>query len=132
MFFAKMITKLMIAQSLLNWQCKIESRSIVKIDRDNGLRGGHILRYCKSNSSCTIKGCSRKHHTLLLCEFISSASVRNRNKSHAPSTFKLLPETSRSVSFLTRSYSVDKKLRNFLQKLKKQVLFYVIFLLQKL
>ena len=74
---------------------------------DNCFRGGHISSYCKSNSSCTIKGCSRKHHTLLHRDFNSLASVRNQNESNAPSTSKSLPETSRAVNFSTRPSSSD-------------------------
>ncbi|XP_077965590.1 uncharacterized protein LOC144411844 [Styela clava] len=31
----------------------------------NCLRGGHLVKDCKSQYTCTVKGCGRRHHTLL-------------------------------------------------------------------
>jgi len=61
---------------------------------DNCFKGGHISRFCKFNSACTIKDCTRKHHTLLHREFPN----QNSSDSHSPSS-NPLPDTNRSAYF---------------------------------
>ena len=63
---------------------------------DNCFKRGHISSFCRLNSSCTIKDCKRKHHTLLHRDF---ANCSSSEANPAPSTNNSLPDTKRSVHF---------------------------------
>ena len=66
---------------------------------DNCFKVGHISSFCRSKASCTIKDCTRKHHTLLHQEFADRSMNRPPQSSltnHNSST-----DSRRSVNFAT-------------------------------
>ena len=66
---------------------------------DNCFKVDHISSFCRSKASCTIKDCTRKHHTLLHQEFADHSM--NRPSQSSLTNHNWSTDTRRSVNFAT-------------------------------